>query len=470
MTKINNQKNLGAQTPKKTTQGIHFGCWNLVIVWSLVFGFWFFNAPTADAAFTFNGSYSDDAQAALSLPFDTIHSIAPLDLGGDRTSELVFGSPVGQEPKVHLTRLDGSIINEWYAYDENFKGGVFVTSADLDGDGVPEIITAPSQEGGAHVRVFDGYGNPKGTPGFFAEEVYVGTTLITTVRTKTNGTLIVALTNPDRVPTMSLFSSTGELVEKNAINEPLSAIYSLERIDLGDDGYDELLIAGATTNGTQNVYLLRTDGSSINSFQVSTDDMFVARPTHKDGERAGGWISINYKNKTGADVFDGYGTLQHGSTGIQSLAGVVTIDVLHAGEGRTLNLPYRANTMARDGKVITIDLSEQKLSYFEGGFRIATITTSTGKPGYETPTGEYAINNKVDRAYSRAYGLYMPYWMSFIGSAYGIHELPEWPSGYKEGEDHLGKAVSHGCVRLGVGAAEELYQWADVGTPVVVQK
>ena len=80
------------------------------------------------------------------------------------------------------------------------------------------------------------------------------------------------------------------------------------------------------------------------------------------------------------------------------------------------------------------------------------------------------VKNKIDRAFSKTYGLYMPFWMAFTYNGYGIHELPEWPGGYKEGEDHLGIPVSHGCVRLGVNSAEQIYNWSEVGTPVIVQE
>jgi lipoprotein-anchoring transpeptidase ErfK/SrfK len=60
--------------------------------------------------------------------------------------------------------------------------------------------------------------------------------------------------------------------------------------------------------------------------------------------------------------------------------------------------------------------------------------------------------------------------MAFIGSEYGIHELPEWPDGTKEGESHLGTPVSHGCVRLGRGDAQAVYDWVEVGTPVFIHR
>jgi len=122
------------------------------------------------------------------------------------------------------------------------------------------------------------------------------------------------------------------------------------------------------------------------------------------------------------------------------------------------------------GKYIEINLSEQKLYQFEGSTMVGAHSVSTGKWSMPTPIGEFAINSKTERAYSQRYELYMPWWMSFIGSDYGIHELPEWPGGAKEGESHLGTPVSHGCVRLGVGDAEAVYNWAEIGTPVYVHR
>lgn len=120
------------------------------------------------------------------------------------------------------------------------------------------------------------------------------------------------------------------------------------------------------------------------------------------------------------------------------------------------------------GKYIEIDLSKQMLYQIEGETLVASHRVSTGKWSMPTPTGEYTINSKTERAYSSRYDLYMPYWMAFIGSSYGIHELPEWADGTKEGQSHLGTPVSHGCVRLGVGDAAEVYSWTPVGTPVII--
>ena len=121
-------------------------------------------------------------------------------------------------------------------------------------------------------------------------------------------------------------------------------------------------------------------------------------------------------------------------------------------------------------KHIEISVADQKLSYFVGQYEIGTHPISGGKPGWPTPKGTFKIMKKNPKAWSRAGGLWMPYWMAFAqGGAVGIHELPIWPSGRREGSDHLGKPASHGCVRLGIGPAKALYDWAPVGTRVVVR-
>jgi len=122
------------------------------------------------------------------------------------------------------------------------------------------------------------------------------------------------------------------------------------------------------------------------------------------------------------------------------------------------------------GKYIEVDLSSQTLYQFEGETMVGKHSVSTGKWSTPTPIGTYTINNKDPRAYSSTYDLYMPYWMAFIGSKYGIHELPEWANGSKEGANHIGTPVSHGCIRLGVGDAGEVYDWTEIGTTVVIHR
>ena len=125
----------------------------------------------------------------------------------------------------------------------------------------------------------------------------------------------------------------------------------------------------------------------------------------------------------------------------------------------------------QEGKYIDINLKSQIMTIFENGKMLDAYLISSGKPGMPTPQGAFHIANKSPRAWSKKYGLFMPYWMALVSSGdFGIHELPEWPGGFKEGQAHLGIPVSHGCVRLGVGPAEIVYHWAEIGTPVIIHE
>lgn len=116
-------------------------------------------------------------------------------------------------------------------------------------------------------------------------------------------------------------------------------------------------------------------------------------------------------------------------------------------------------------KKIVINTASQILETRVSGMTIGSYTVSTGRNDW-TPKGDFEIWYKHPRAWSRSAKLWMPNWMAFDGTKFGIHALPEWPSGVKEGEESLGEAVSGGCVRLSDEDAQYLYEWAPIGTKV----
>jgi lipoprotein-anchoring transpeptidase ErfK/SrfK len=121
-----------------------------------------------------------------------------------------------------------------------------------------------------------------------------------------------------------------------------------------------------------------------------------------------------------------------------------------------------------EGRYLDVDLTTQRLCRIESTSIIDCFSISSGKPGMPTPTGTFTIRNKNPRQFSHKYGLWMPWWQEFNGD-YGIHELPETNT-WKEVPDHLGTPVSHGCIRLGVGPAQTVYEWTSIGTPVYIHK
>ena len=95
-------------------------------------------------------------------------TITTADLGTDGTLELIVGHGLGNDPRVLFLRQDGSEILSFLAYADNFGRGVTVAACDLDGDGPAEVVTGTQHGGGPQVRVFDNYGNVKFNNGFFA--------------------------------------------------------------------------------------------------------------------------------------------------------------------------------------------------------------------------------------------------------------------------------------------------------------
>ncbi len=121
-------------------------------------------------------------------------------------------------------------------------------------------------------------------------------------------------------------------------------------------------------------------------------------------------------------------------------------------------------------KSIFIKLKTQTMEKRVNGVAIKAFKISSGLAKTPTPVGEYKVLNKHPRAWSRSAKLWMPYWMAFTSRGHGLHELPEWPGGKKEGANHLGRPASHGCVRMGIGTAKEMYEWATIGTRITIER
>lgn len=127
------------------------------------------------------------------------------------------------------------------------------------------------------------------------------------------------------------------------------------------------------------------------------------------------------------------------------------------------------------GRYIEVDLSSQRMHLLEGDNYHRTFIISTGSWSNPTPIGEFKILNHIKVAWSKKYSLYMPNWMAIqpengAYDGYGIHGLPYWPNGKREGVNHLGRPVSHGCIRLGPGDIEYVYDWAQNGTKIFIHQ
>jgi LysM repeat protein len=124
------------------------------------------------------------------------------------------------------------------------------------------------------------------------------------------------------------------------------------------------------------------------------------------------------------------------------------------------------------GKSILVDISEQQMYAYEGKTLVFSYDVSTGRNG-STFTGTFSILDKIPNAWSAPWGFWMPYWMGiyYVGSNLenGFHSLPVLTHGQQIWGDEIGVPITYGCVVLDPGNMKRLYNWAEIGTPVVIR-
>jgi len=82
--------------------------------------------------------------------------------------EIIVGAGSGGGPRVLVLNANGSVFRDFLAYAPGFTGGVRVASVDCNGDTRDDIITAAGPGGGPHVKIFDGFLNNFLIDEFFA--------------------------------------------------------------------------------------------------------------------------------------------------------------------------------------------------------------------------------------------------------------------------------------------------------------
>ena len=122
---------------------------------------------------------------------------------------------------------------------------------------------------------------------------------------------------------------------------------------------------------------------------------------------------------------------------------------------------------AGHGRSIVVSLRQQRLWAFDGKKLVRTSFVSTGREGFETPTGTYHILTKLESQTMEGVigGEYynvpnVPWVMYFTDLGHALHGT-YW-------HNNFGAPMSHGCVNLPMDVAAWLYQWAPVGTPVLI--
>jgi hypothetical protein len=127
---------------------------------------------------------------------------------------------------------------------------------------------------------------------------------------------------------------------------------------------------------------------------------------------------------------------------------------------------------------VKVSLQNRMVYVMEGNRALLVTPTAIGKPGNETPTGNFQAFNRIEKKRSNTYGYFvkgnqiipgkssntpsgyryvgfpMPYWVEFK-SAYGFHAGSVWPV-----------PRSHGCLRLHPNVAPKFFALVPAGTPI----
>ncbi len=214
-----------------------------------------------------------------------------------------------------------------------------------------------------------------------------------------------------------------------------------------------------TTKGTVNI---ETDKAKVQQFLTDKVATTVASPPVDRKvvvDSATGSQSVIQQGKSGS-------TLQ----GIEDLTGEVVATV---NGGRDLSrdvsittAPFKTVTVTGSGKWIEVDLSQQRLTMWVGSTQVMTTLISSGKAATPTQIGEFAIYSKLPVTTMTG---------TILGDYYYIPNI-KWVSYFDGGEalhgtywhHNFGHPMSHGCVNMTEAAAKQLYDFAPIGTKVVV--
>jgi lipoprotein-anchoring transpeptidase ErfK/SrfK len=128
-------------------------------------------------------------------------------------------------------------------------------------------------------------------------------------------------------------------------------------------------------------------------------------------------------------------------------------------------IPVLHRTAPRDGVRMSVDLSQRRLTVYDGGEQVATYSVAIGSAKYPTPTGTYSVQKIV----------WNPAWVP-PNSGWAAGKEPQSPGSaknpmklvkiyFKEPDyyihgtndpESIGDAASHGCLRMEAGDAANL--------------
>ena len=276
-----------------------------------------------------------------------------------------------------------------------------------------------------------------------------------------------ALASTTAPPNLTI-SKGGKIIKTVPIFDKWTDGATLATGDLGNDGVPEVVV-GAGPGSEPSVIIFRQDGTIINKFDAF--DKSIAKGVIVSLADVNGDGKNEIVAATGPQygkfvrVFDGFGKLLDDwyprPQSVSSIISAATVD--DNATAYAVPAPHFTNDKLGAGKQIEVDLTKQRLYAWEDGLLAATYLVSTGTKAYPTIPGNYKILRKVPI-------------MDYIGPGYNLPNT-HWNSQFSARGDFLheawwhkkfGQPMSHGCVNMRLSDAKFIYDWAPVGTPVII--
>jgi hypothetical protein len=174
-------------------------------------------------------------------------NVATCDVNGDGKDEIITGQGKGGWPIVKIFSSTGQVINNGFmVFDGKFTGGTNISCGDIDGNGTQEIIVAAGQGGGSQVMVYDASG--RASANFFAyAKTFRGGIRVTTADIDSDGRDEI-VTGPEvGAPHIQIFKiKTNSIVRLSPGFYAFGTTYrggvSVAGVDVNGDGNKEIVV------------------------------------------------------------------------------------------------------------------------------------------------------------------------------------------------------------------------------------
>lgn len=404
------------------------------------------------------------------------------DTDGNGDDEIIVGAGRGGGPLVQVFSSDGTLLSQWYAYDQTLRTGIHVAAGDLNRDGKAEIVTGVGPGGGPHVRIFDRNGNPQFTTGFFAfAEDFRGGVDVTVGDFNGDKKVEIAVSaGPGGLPHVRVFNRRGQFLgtEFRPFAEDNIGGVSLVAANV-DGGKEEELVTSIFSAGEAWVKVYKNDGSIVGEWKAFDDlkSGVVVGAGDVDGDgsdeiavspRQSAGPHILFFEGNGAQTNDGFFAYDEDFRGGLSIAGG---DINGDGDDEFVTTPGKNRAQGRVDLVryIETDISEQTTRVYEYGELVREFLVSTGIDKYPTPTGNFSVLKKIYiKDYEWSYGPNHPDNYDLKDVKWNLRFYNSFYLHYAYWHNNFGRKMSHGCININQENAEWLYNWAQVGDVVIV--